>query len=106
MLKQLQSQHLTVFKLKLELLPVEPWIVLVDNPVVVWADDNDIGRVVVLRTGEIVNMVSLHHAVAILAANALAADFVAIVVEILEHSDDTAVYLAVLHQQLLLHHRC
>ena len=57
MLIQLKPQHLAVFKLKLELLPVEPRIVLVDNPVVVWADDNDIRRVVVLRKGEIVDVV-------------------------------------------------
>jgi len=57
MLKQLQPQYLTVLKLKLELLPVEPRIVLVDNPVVVWADDNDIRRVVVLRTGEVIDVV-------------------------------------------------
>ena len=81
MLIQLQPQHLTVLKLKLELFPVEPRIVPMDNPVVVWADDNDIDlwsssfttrqssnkfdsalaalevrRVVVLRMGEIVDV--------------------------------------------------
>jgi hypothetical protein len=34
---QLQPQHLTIIKLKLELFAIEPWIVLVDNPVVVLA---------------------------------------------------------------------
>ena len=57
MLIQLKPQHLAVFKLKLELLPVEPRIVLVDNPVVVRTDNNDVRRVVVLRKGEIVNVV-------------------------------------------------
>ena len=56
MLIQLQPQHLTVLKLKLELFPVEPRIVLVDNPMVVWADNNDVRRVVVLRTGEVVHV--------------------------------------------------
>ena len=58
---QLQSQHLTIFKLKLEFLPVKPRIVPVDYPMVVWADDNDVGRVVVLRTGEVVNVVGVGH---------------------------------------------
>ena len=56
MLKQLQSQFLTVLKLKLELFPVEPRIIFVDNPVVIRADDNNICRVVVLRTGEVVDV--------------------------------------------------
>ena len=57
MLIQLKPQHLAVFKLKLELLPVEPRSVLVDNPVVVRTDNNDVRRVVVLRMGEIVDVV-------------------------------------------------
>ena len=57
MLIQLQPQHLAILKLELELLPVEPRIVLVDNPVVVRTDNNDVRRVVVLRKGEIVNVV-------------------------------------------------
>jgi hypothetical protein len=56
MLIQLQPQHLAILELELELPAVEPRIVLVDNPVVIGADDNDIRRIVVLRTGEIGNM--------------------------------------------------
>lgn len=54
---QLQPQHLAIFKLELELFAIEPWIILVDEAVVVRADDNDIRRVVVLRTGEVVDVV-------------------------------------------------
>ena len=36
-------------------LAVEVRVVLMDDPVIVWADDNDIRRIVVLRTGEIEN---------------------------------------------------
>ena len=81
MLIQFQLQHLAIFELELELLSIEPRIVLVDNPVVVLADDNDVCGVVLLRTGEVVNVVGLDNAVAILVANLLAADLVAIVVE-------------------------
>jgi len=54
---QLQLQSLAILKLELELLAVEVWVVLVDNAMVIGADDNDIRRVVVLRTGEIVDVV-------------------------------------------------
>ena len=81
MLIQLQPQHLAIFELELELLAIEPRIVLVDNPMVVGTDDNDVRGVVVLRTGEVVDVVSLDNAVAILVANFLAANLVAIVVE-------------------------
>ena len=57
MLIQLQSQHLAILKLELELLAIEPRIVLVDNTMVVRADDNDVRGVVVLRTGEVVDVV-------------------------------------------------
>ena len=56
MLKQLQPQHLTIFKLKLELPTVEMRIVLVDDSMIIRADDNDVRRVVVLRTGEVVKV--------------------------------------------------
>ena len=56
MLIQLQSQHLTVLELELELFAVEVWIVLVDDAMVVGANDNDVRRVVVLRTGEVVDV--------------------------------------------------
>ena len=52
---------------------------------VVGADDNDVRGVVVLRTCEVVNVVSLDNAVVI--ANLLAADLVAIVVEPLQGQD-------------------
>ena len=48
MLIQLQSQQLAILELELELFAIEPRIVLVDNAVEVWADDNDVRRVVVL----------------------------------------------------------
>ena len=54
---QLQPQYLTIWELELELLAIEPWIVLVDNTMVVRADDNDVRGVVVLRTGEVVDVV-------------------------------------------------
>ena len=57
MLIQLQPQYLAIFELELELLAIEPRIVLVDNPVVVRTDNNDVRRVVVLRMGEIVDVV-------------------------------------------------
>ena len=70
---QLQPQYLTIWELELELPAVELRVVLKDDAVVVGADDNDVGRVVVPRTGEVVDMVSLYHAVAIVAPNALTA---------------------------------
>ena len=54
---QLQPQHLAIFKLKLEFLAIEHRIILVDNAMVIGADDNDIRRVVVLRTGEVADVV-------------------------------------------------
>ena len=57
MLIQLQPQHLAIFELELELPAIEPWIVLVDNPMVVGTDDNDVRGVVVLRTSEVVDVV-------------------------------------------------
>ena len=57
MLIQLQPQHLAILELELELLAIEPWIVLVDNPVVIGTDDNDIRGVVVMRLCEVVNVV-------------------------------------------------
>ena len=57
MLIQLQSQHLAILELELELLAIKPRIILVDNAVVVRADDNDVRGVVVLRTGEVVDVV-------------------------------------------------
>ena len=57
MLIQLQPQYLAIFELELELLAVEVRIVLVDNPMVIRANDNDVRRVVVLRTGEVVDVV-------------------------------------------------
>ena len=67
MLIQVQPQHLAIFEIELEfdfpfgrrplVLAVEHRIVLVDNPVVVRADDNDVRGVVVLRTGEVVDVV-------------------------------------------------
>ncbi len=97
MLIQLQPQHLAILELELELLAIEPRIVLVDDAMIVRADDNDVRRVVVLRTGEVVNVVGLDNAVAILVANLLAADLVAIVVEPLQGHDDAAVNTAILH---------
>jgi len=57
MIIQLQSQHLSIFKLELELLAVEVRIVLVDDAMVIGTDDNDVRGVVVLRTGEVVDVV-------------------------------------------------
>ena len=105
MLIQLQSQHLTILELELELPAVEPRIVLVDDAMVVRTDDNYVRGVVVLRTGEIVDVVSLDNTVAILVANLLAADLVTIVVEPLQSQDDAAVNAAILHQPLLLLNR-
>ena len=97
MLIQLQSQHLTILKLELELLAIEVRVVLVDDTVIVGTDDNDIRRVVVLRTSEVIDVVSFHHAIAIGFANLLATNLVAIVVELLEHTDDATVNLSVLN---------
>ena len=57
MLIQLQSQHLAILELELKLFAIEPRIVLVDNTMVVRADDNDVRGVIVLRTGEVVDVV-------------------------------------------------
>ena len=54
---QLQPQHLTILELELELSAIEPRIVLVDDTVVIGADDNDVRGVIVLRTGEKVDVV-------------------------------------------------
>ena len=72
---------------------------------VIGTDDNDVCGVVVLRTGEVVDVVGLDNAVAILVTNLLAADLVAIVVEPLQGQDDAAVNTAILHQPLLLLNR-
>ena len=45
--------------------------------------NNDVRGVIILRTGEVVDVVSLDNAVAMLVANLLATDFVAIVVKTL-----------------------
>ena len=105
MLIQLQPQHLAIIELKLEFFAIEPWIVLVDDAMVVRTDDNDVRGVVVLRTGEVVNVVGFDNAVAIRVANLLAANLVAIVVEPLQGQDDAAVNTAILHQPLLLLNR-
>ena len=102
---QLQPQYLTIWELELELFAIEHRIILVDNAMVIGADDNDVRGVVVLRTGEVVDMVGLDNAVAILVANLLAADLVAIVVEPLQGQDDAAVNATILHQPLLLLNR-
>ena len=83
MLIQLLSQHLSIIELELELFAIEPRIVFVNNPMVVGVYNNDVRGVIVLRTGEVVDVVSLDNAVAILVANLLATDFVVIVVETL-----------------------
>lgn len=57
MLIQLQSKDRSIFKFELELLAVEVRVVLVDNPVVIGTDNNDVRGVVVLRTGEVVDVV-------------------------------------------------
>ena len=57
MLIQLQPQYLAILKLELELFAVESRIGLVDDPMVVGTDDNDVRGVVVLRTVEVVNVV-------------------------------------------------
>ena len=105
MLIQLQPQYLAVGELELELVAIEAGIVLVNDAVVVGADDYDIGGVIVLRAGEVVDVVRLHHAVAVTLAYLLASDLVAVAVVLFEHTDDAAVDLAVFHQQLFLHHR-
>ena len=97
MLIQLQPQHLAIIELELELLAIELRIVLVDNAMVVGTDDNDVRGVVVLRTGEVVNVVGLDNAIAIRVANLLAADLVALVVEQLQGQDDAAVNATILH---------
>ena len=105
MLIQLQPQHLAIIELELELLAIELRIVLVDNAMVVGTDDNDVRGVVVLRTGEVVDVVGLDNAVSILVTNLLTANLITIVVELLQGQDDTAVNTTILHQPLLLFNR-
>ena len=57
MLIQLQPKDFAIFKFELELSAIEPRIILVDDAMGVRADDNDIRGVVVLRMGEIVDVV-------------------------------------------------
>ena len=57
MFKQFQLQYFTILKFKLIFLAIELGIVLVDDAMIVWTDDNDVRRVVVLRMGEIVDVV-------------------------------------------------
>lgn len=52
MLIQLQPKDLTIIKFELELPAVEVRVVLVDNAVVIGADDNDVRGLVVLRTSD------------------------------------------------------
>ena len=54
---QLQPQYLTIWELELELFAIEHRIILVDNAMVIGTDDNDVRGVVVLRTGEVVDVV-------------------------------------------------
>ena len=105
MLIQLQPQHLAILELELEFLAIKPRIILVDNAVVIRADDNDVRGVVVLRTSEVVDVVGLDNAVAILVANLLAANFITIVIEPLQGQDDAAVNATILPQPLLLLNR-
>ena len=105
MLIQLQPQHLSIRELELELVANEVRVVPVDDAVVVGAEDYDIGGVVIQGAGEVVDVVSLDHAVAVTLAYLLAADLVAVAIVLLEHADNAAVNLAVFHQQLFLHHR-
>ena len=57
MLIQTQPQHFAILELELELLAIEHRIILVDNAMVIGADNNDVRGVVVLRTGEVVDVV-------------------------------------------------
>lgn len=102
---QLQPQYFTIWELELELFAIEHRIILVDNTMVIGTDDNDVRGVVVLRTGEVVDVVGLDNAVAIRFANLLASDLVSIVVEPLQGQDDAAVNATILHQPLLLLNR-
>ena len=56
MIIQLQPHHLSIQELELELIAVEVRVVLMNNTMVIGADNYDIRGVVVLRTGEIGNM--------------------------------------------------
>ena len=85
---QLQPQHLTILELELILFVIKVWIVLVDDAVVIGTDDNDVGGVVVLRLREVVDMMSFHNTVAIFVTDLLATNLIAIVIELLEHTDD------------------
>ena len=105
MLIKLKPQHLAILELELKLLAVEVWIVLVDNTMIIGTDDNDVRGVVVLRLCEVVNVMSLHHAITILFTNLLATNLIAIVVEPFQGQDDTAVNATILHQPLLLLNR-
>lgn len=105
MVIQFQLQHLAVGELKLELLAIERRIVPMDDAVVVGADDYDVGGVVVLRIGKVVNMMCLYYAIAVFAANLLASYLVAIIIVFLKHLDDAAIYLTVLNQAFFLLNR-
>ena len=54
---QLQPQYLTIWELELKLFTIEHRIILVDNAMVIGTNDNDVRGVVVLRMGEIVDVV-------------------------------------------------
>lgn len=80
---QFQRQDLTIFELKPILLAIEDGIVLVDDAMIIRTDDNDIRRVVILRTGKVIDVMSLNYAIAIFIANLLTTNLVSIVVEFL-----------------------
>lgn len=101
MLIQLQLQNLTVSKFKLEFLAIKVWIIRMDDAMVIRANNNYICRVVVLRLCEIVDVVSLHHTITILAPYLFATNFITIVIEFLKQANDATIYLSILHQQLL-----
>ena len=102
---QLQPQYLSILKLKLEFLAIEHRIVLVDDTMVVGTDDNNVRRIIVLRTGEVVDVMGLDNTITILVTYPLTANLVAIIVKTLQSQDDAAVYLTILYQSFLFFNR-
>ena len=102
---QLQPQYLSILKLKLEFLAIEHRIVLVDDTMVVGTDDNNVRRIIVLRTGEVVDVMGLDNTITILVTYPLTANLVAIIVKTLQSQDDAAVYLTILYQSVLFFNR-
>ena len=90
---QLQPQYLTIWELELELFAIEHRIILVDNTMVIGTDDNEVRGVVVLRTGEVVNVVGFHYQGVVFITHLFACHLATVVVKLFQLITNRAVNL-------------